>query len=99
MIHDFHCRIFELDEMEKREKSKSKDKTYFVSACHYTCMTNIYCSDNSVMILETWENIKNKTDILTDDGKKILKKLTGKDELRVKCMNVQSQRESGKFSY
>ena len=34
---------------------------------HYTFASNIFCSDSSVMVFETYEKFRNRDDLLTQD--------------------------------
>ena len=63
---------------------------------HYTLVSDIHCSKDEVNVYETLQAYRKKSNILTNDQKKLLKKLKKCEDrpLRVHCVNVVPQREA-----
>ena len=80
---------------DERMTAMSKgSKRDVAPGCHYTLVSNLQCGDGEVNVYETFEPLRSRTHLLTQDGKKVLKALTLSENLKVNCVNVQPQREN-----
>ena len=62
---------------------------------HFTLVSNIQCEQNEVNVFETLPAYKNRSTLLTEEQKGVLKILTKSERgnLKVNCVNVCPQRE------
>lgn len=65
---------------------------------HFTLVSNIGCKSREIRVFETFNDYRNKTQILTNRCKKILKLLTKRKELTVRVVNVCPQDYNGKYT-
>jgi len=77
--------------VEKKEAITGKD----VDVKHFTLVSNIHCGKNEVNVYETLNTYRQKSSLLTDDQKRLLKILmkSENDDLLVNCVNVIPQKE------
>ena len=70
---------------------------------HFTLVSNIQCEQNEVNVFETLPAFKNRSTLLTEEQKGLLKILTksGTKNLKVNCVNVcpQTEQECGAISF
>ena len=91
-------RRFVLDDTEQFKAGEERDEVEF-SASHFTCITNIGCEGHDVGLYETFEGFRNLSNILTPDGRKLLRLLLKKENgeiIKGKCYDVAIQKEAGK---
>ena len=95
-------RRFVLNDTElelQRGQKKDGDEVEF-SASHFTCFSNIGCQKHDVRLYETFEAFRNQKNILTTEGRKLLKLLLKKEDghtIKGKVIDVANQEESGKI--
>ena len=80
------------------DDAQQKRRTNEVDSYHFTVITNVFCSPASVMVFETLNTCRTRDNLLTEEGKRMLRILTDTvpgEPLRVKAMNVVSQNEAG----
>ena len=82
-----------------KKTAKRSAENLELSASHFTCMTNIGCQEWDIALYETLEGFRTADNILTTDGKQLIKMLTGKqngESIKGKVCNVAFQEEAGK---
>ena len=92
-------RRFVLDDTEQLQGGQKRDEVEF-SASHFTCFTNIGCQKHDVSLYETFEAFRNPKNILTTEGRKLLRLLLKKEAghtIKGKVIDVAIQEESGKI--
>ena len=70
---------------------------------HFTLVSNIQCEQNEVNVFETLSAFKNRSTLLTEEQKRLVKILTQSEHknLKVNCVNVcpQTEQECGAISF
>jgi hypothetical protein len=63
---------------------------------HFTLMSNLFCESNEVNVYETYTPYRNGKNLLTPNGKTLIKSLCNSESefLNVNCINVAEQSES-----
>ena len=62
---------------------------------HFTLVSNLFCGSQEVKVYETFQPFRNAENLLTADGKRLIKLLCNtENELTVSCVNVAEQVES-----
>ena len=62
---------------------------------HFTLVSNLFCGSQEVKVYETFQPFRNAENLLTADGKRLIKLLCNTEkELTVSCVNVAEQVES-----
>lgn len=95
-------RRFVLDDTEQFQGGQKRDEEVEFSASHFTCFTNIGCQNHDVAVYETFETFRNQKNILTTEGRKLLRLLLKREDghiIKGKVIDVAIQEESGKIKH